>query len=169
MDEIHIVGPIGPDNFERGDRALIALAAYNSKGESVDVSEPERILELGEHNGLKMLVEGLSKELGEGEVEDINPGHGEAHPVAYLVADLCHLLRRYGFEVEPMLEYGIAHFASDVIEQAWTSDDEWDNLLQTEDNIGRARRVMAAAGVPDRFQNRALKLCGLLPYEEGES
>lgn len=136
------------NNFERGDRALAAMEAYRVAG---GFSEAEGLLGISK---TKML--GLDVEFMKG------------YPFGDLIADLCHLMRRHDIAVDEMVSHGIEHFGADVIEQAWENNEEWDSELQNEDNEERAIEVMNAAGVPEAFQDAALKKVGLRPYEEKE-
>ena len=137
----------GPDNFERGDKALHAVAFYMQGGRLPNLDADE-VLERGEHR-----------------VELFGAQLPECSPINYLIADLCHLLRRYDLDIDAALDHAVAHFASDVIEQAWKHDDAWENTLQDLSNLDRAVEVMRAAGVPERVHDYALRLTGLLPNE----
>lgn len=148
MPDIEIVGPSGPDNFERGDKALHAVAFYMQGGQVKGI-DAEEVLELGDNR-----IEIFGAQLPEGS------------PIPYLIADLCHLLHRYGFSIEDAMDHGLAHYASDVIEQAWTHDEEWNDELQSEDNIQRAINVMQTASVPEHVHHKALRMVGLARKEE---
>lgn len=148
-DEIHIIEDgAGPDNFERGDKALHATAFY-MRGGQLEGIVAEEVLEIGDN-----AVELFGARLPEGS------------PIPYLIADLCHLLRRYGFDIDGTLDHAVAHFASDVIEQAWRHNEDWAAQLQDESNVERAITVMQAAGVPERVFEHALRLTGLRSGEE---
>lgn len=148
MPDIEIVGPSGPDNFERGDKALHAVAFYMQGGQVKGI-DAEEVLELGDNR-----------------VEIFGAALPEGSPIPYLIADLCHLLRRYDFAIDDALNHGVAHFASDVIEQAWEHSEEWDSELQDESNIERAIAVMQTAGVPEYVHQKALRMTGLVPRNE---
>jgi hypothetical protein len=127
-----------PNNFERGDRALRAIVAYN--------------------NNLPLNIENEAMLIEVGDATVVTQGS----PIAYLIADLCHVMRRHDLQIDEILTGAIEHFGSDVIEQAWLHDDNWDNELQTDANTERARQVMATAGVPSQYHDGALRKSGLL-------
>lgn len=145
-DEIEFTAPMGPDNFERGDRALKALAAYSSNL-PLHIENEQELVETGKHafNFAGML-----------------PTPIEGSPISYLIADLCHVMRRHDLQVDEIVTNAIEHFGSDVIEQAWENDKEWHSHLQDESNLDRAKQVMEAAGVPEQYHDGAMKKSGIL-------
>lgn len=141
MPDVTIIGGTGgPDNFARGDRALKALVTYTANPADIDISDEAQITETGDH---VVIVPGST--------------------IAYLVADLCHVMRRVDVTVGETIASAMQHFGSDVLEQAWEHNEGWNNQLQHADNIPLAREVMTAAGVPDEAHDGALRLSGLLP------
>lgn len=130
------------DNFERGDRALLSMQAYQGAG-------------------------GMSEEEGLTGVFTKSEGglFPDAYPIGDLIADLCHLARRVDpdINVDGLLRRGLTHYAADVIEQAWENSDGWHNCLQDATNYERAMAVMETAGVPERVREDALRYTGILP------
>lgn len=127
------------DNFERGDRARRALDAggYERLEDTINITIPTP-------DGKE--VEG--------------PG---GYPISDLIADLCHLAQRHGLDVGSLLSEGIEHYGADCIEVAWEHSSEWNSLLQSEDNIDRARSVLRTAGVPEVFDHAIFVKVGFIP------
>ncbi len=90
-------------------------------------------------------------------------GFADGYPLSDHIADLCHLARRHDLDVRAVVARGVAHFAADVIEQAWQHSEDWAATLQDPANLDRALSVMATAGVPDFVHEEALRYVGLLP------
>jgi len=131
----------GPNNFDRGDKALRALeaAGYERLEDTLDYTIPTP----------------------DGREVPGTPGY----PIGDLIADLYHLAQRHELDMTELIHMGACHYASDVIEQAWKNDDRWESCLQHEANIPRATEVMRAAGVDEAIFDRALQYVGLLPPE----
>lgn len=140
------------DNFERGDKALKALLAYGIPNDN-----PE---------GDQEVFSALGRALGADEEDLPTEPVAKNYPIGDLIADLLHLNQRYGGSVADIIDRGVAHYAADVIEQAWENSEDWDDTLQSEDNISRAIDVMETAGVPEPYHQHALILTGILSNEE---
>lgn len=126
------------NNFERGDKALQALTAVGYRNPS-------------ETEGITLPMPSGKEVLG-----------SEGYPIADLIADLLHLAQRNGFDVAALLSEGMEHYGADCIEQAWEHSDNWDNTLQSKENIPRAESVLRSAGVPDVFDQAIFAKVGLM-------
>jgi hypothetical protein len=125
------------DNFKRGDRAAAALSATGYEDPAVTITESTPT-----PSGAR--------------------SPGTAYPISDLIADLCHLARRVGVsDLVELVEHGVAQYGGDCVEQAWENDEDFDNLLQTEDSVARALTILRIAGVPKRFDAKVLRMLGL--------
>jgi len=126
------------DNFQRGDRALHALQA-------AEYNDPES-------------TKGIELPTPTGEMV---PGP-EGYPISDLIADLCHLARRYDFDFMQLIEMGIKHYGSDCVEQAFHADEDWGPVLD-ERAQERATQVLRINGVPERYDLEIFVMVGILP------
>jgi hypothetical protein len=125
-------------NFDRGDRALQALAAadYRDPAETVGMKLP-------------------TPDGGEA------PGP-EGYPISDLIADLAHLAQRNGFDFQKLIDEAWSHYGADVVEQAWENSDDWHDTLQDESNQARACAVLRTAGVPMQFDHEVMVKVGIV-------
>lgn len=134
------------NNFERGDKAERALeaAGYAPVEDTIDNEVP---LPNGE---LVVAFEG--------------------YVISDLIADLCHLAQRHGLaeDIAALVAAGVEHYGADCVEQAWENSDEWDNELQSKDNLPRAERILSLAGVPAVFWAPVMIKLGLITGDERE-
>lgn len=133
----------GSDNFDKGDRALAAMKAYRDTGHGF--TEKEGLLGVG-------TVEIAGEEVT----------FPRGYPFGDLIADMCHLMVRN--EVDPlyMISQGIEHYGADLIEQAWENDDDWDDTLQSINNVARATRILEINQVPEVYHRAIFVKVGLV-------
>lgn len=135
------------DNFERGDRAMIAMKAYGYDAKGYNVEE-EGVTGVGD-----VEVDG----------ETISFPHG--YPFGDLIADMCHAMRRFDIDPFDQIIAGIEHYGADIVEQAWENDEDWHNMMQHPSNIERATRILDMNGVPSKYHEAILVKVGLLDSE----
>jgi len=129
------------DNFERGDRAMVAMKAYGNGG---GFSEEEGVIGINEV-----------------EIMGVPVTFARGYPFGDLIADMCHLMARLDIEPMAMIENGIEHYGADLIEQAWFNSDDWHDTMQDESNIGRAIEILNINHVPIEYHDGILVKVGL--------
>lgn len=139
------------DNFQRGDRALEALAVYRD--------EP-----------LENTLEVVLPTPDGGEVRSPEL---DGYVISDLIADLLHVAARFGINPMDKIDQGIQHFGADCIEQAWEADAEnenaeWSDMLQAKSNIEHAAKILAINGVPEEYYNDIFVKVGILAPDERE-
>jgi len=147
-------GGESPDNFERGDRALHALAFY-MRGGVLEGFVPEEVVEVGEGAIPVPRPDGTMATLP------------EAAPVSYLIADLLHLVTRYGLDPMEKINEGIEHWGADILEQSFSNDAErWTEIMQEDENLDVAEDVLRINRVPRMYWASIMVKTGMISLDQ---
>jgi hypothetical protein len=93
----------------------------------------------------------------------------DRNEIALLIADLCHLAQRHGWDIRETLVDGLLHYGSHCLEQAWNHDVDWNDELSDDAHLRRALQVLAGCKVPESLRFRVCQFMDLVPNDEQEA
>jgi len=91
-----------------------------------------------------------------------NDGSPQEHDLCLLIADLCQLAQRNGWNIAELLTMGLCIYGSQCVDQAFDQIDEpiddWPDAAYVE----HAERVLRVCGVPESVHERVYRCLDLL-------